>query len=137
MEEKTSIKELKEMIKEYLIAQEDRTRLIIDGWKYEENEYEIQEIGERISEYEDELIYVERNNEILNKVEEKLRDFRETSPLTELSSPFSIFTSLSLISPLALFAFNSPQIRFSELISPLLLVARTRFNPLGSQIKNK
>ena len=69
MEEKTSIKKLKEMIKEYLIAQEDRTRLIIDGWKYEENEYEIQEIGERISEYEDELIYVERNNEILNKVE--------------------------------------------------------------------
>ena len=41
MEEKTSIKKLKEMIKEYLIAQEDRTRLIIDGWKYEENEYEM------------------------------------------------------------------------------------------------
>lgn len=77
MEEKTSIKKLKEMIKEYLIAQEDRTRLIIDGWKYEENEYEIQEIGERISEYEDELIYVERNNEILNKVEEKLRDLKK------------------------------------------------------------
>ena len=33
MEEKTSIEKLKEMIKEYLIAQEDRTRLIIDGWK--------------------------------------------------------------------------------------------------------
>ncbi len=77
MEEKFSIKKLKEMIKEYLIAQEDRTRLIIDGWKYEENEYEIQEIGERISEYEDELIYVERNNEILNKVEEKLRDLKK------------------------------------------------------------
>lgn len=77
MEEKTSIKKLKEMIKEYLIAQEDRTRLIIDGWKYEENEYEIQEIEERISEYEDELIYVERNNAILNKVEEKLRDLKK------------------------------------------------------------
>lgn len=54
MEEKISIKKLKEMIKEYLIAQEDR-----------------------ISEYEDELIYVERNNEILNKVEEKLRDLKK------------------------------------------------------------
>ena len=77
MEEKFSIKKLKEMIKEYLIAQEDRIKLIIDGWKYEENEYEIQEIEERISEYEDELIYVERNNEILNKVEEKLRDLKK------------------------------------------------------------
>lgn len=77
MEEKFSIKKLKEMIKEYLIAQEDRTRFIIDGWKYEENEYEIQEIEERISKYEDELIYVERNNEILNKVEEKLRDLKK------------------------------------------------------------
>lgn len=77
MEEKFSIKKLKEMIKEYLIAQEDRIRFIIDGWKYEENEYEIQEIEERISKYEDELIYVERNNEILNKVEEKLRDLKK------------------------------------------------------------
>lgn len=77
MEEKFSIKKLKEMIKEYLILQEDKTKLIIDGWKHEENKYEIQNVEERISRYEDELIYVERNNEILDKVEKKLRDLKK------------------------------------------------------------
>lgn len=72
MEENFSINKLKEMIKDYLIAEEDRMSLILAGWKGEENKHEIQEIEEKISEYESKLLYVERNQEILNKVREKL-----------------------------------------------------------------
>lgn len=72
MEENFSINKLKEMIKDYLIAEEDRMSLILSGWKGEENKHEIQEIEEKISEYESKLLYVERNQEILNKVREKL-----------------------------------------------------------------
>lgn len=72
MEEKFSINKLKEIIKDYLIAEEDRISLILDEWKGEKNEHEIQEIEGKISEYESEVFYIERYQEILNKVREKL-----------------------------------------------------------------
>lgn len=80
MEEKFSIKKLKEMIKDYLIAQEDRMSLILEEWKDEDNvqiKQELKEIEEKISEYQEELLYVERNKKILDRVEEEFRALKK------------------------------------------------------------
>lgn len=76
MEEKFSIKKLKKMIEDYLRLKEDRMSVILEEWKDENNfqiKQELENVKEKINEYEEKLIYANRNNEILNKVEEKLR----------------------------------------------------------------
>lgn len=80
MEEEFSIKKLKGMIEDYLRLEEDRMSLILEEWKDENNfqiKQELEEVEEKINENKDKLLYANRNNEILNKVEEKLRGLME------------------------------------------------------------
>lgn len=73
MEEEFSIKKLKEMIRDYLLLEEDRIVLLKNKTNFQ-TERELNEVEEKINEYEEKLLYVERNNEILNKVDKKLID---------------------------------------------------------------
>lgn len=80
MEDGFSIKKLKEMIEDYLRLDEDRMSLILEEWKDENNfqiKQELEEVEGKINENKDKLLYENRNNEILNKVEEKLRGLME------------------------------------------------------------
>lgn len=80
MEEEFSIKKLKGMIEYYLRLEEYRMSLILEEWKDENNfqvKQELEEVEEKINENKDKLLYANRNNEILNKVEEKLRGLME------------------------------------------------------------